>query len=94
MKILVIPIKRVWYDLIKMGIKNEEYRKVKPFWISRLGTEKNFKKYDAVRFVNGYSKTSPNFLIEFKGIRIAFGKWEWGASKTEKHFVISLGKVI
>lgn len=36
MKTLTLPLKKKWFDLIKAGVKKEEYRKIKPFWIKRL----------------------------------------------------------
>lgn len=31
MKILFLPLKKQWYDMICSGIKKEEYRDIKPF---------------------------------------------------------------
>lgn len=36
MKILDLVLKNEWFDLIKKGEKREEYREIKPYWISRL----------------------------------------------------------
>lgn len=36
MKILDLPLKKEWYDMIESGIKTEEYREVKPYWSKRL----------------------------------------------------------
>ena len=36
MKILDLVLKHQWYDLIEDGIKTEEYRELKPYWIKRL----------------------------------------------------------
>lgn len=35
-KILVLPIKRKWFDMIRKGIKLEEYREIKPYYETRL----------------------------------------------------------
>ena len=35
-KILILPIKKEWFDKIKSGEKTEEYREIKPYWIKRL----------------------------------------------------------
>lgn len=34
--ILHLVLKKQWYDLIESGIKKEEYREIKPYWIRRL----------------------------------------------------------
>jgi len=57
-------------------------------WPSRY-----FKNYDVIRFTNGYSITSPSFLVECKGIRIGEGFPNWGAPK-EDVFIIKLGEII
>ena len=36
MRTLYLPIKKKWYELIESGVKTEEYREIKPYWISRL----------------------------------------------------------
>ena len=36
MKILELPLKKEWYNMIESGEKREEYREIKPFWISRI----------------------------------------------------------
>lgn len=98
MKILHLKLKKKWFDMIASGEKKEEYRDVKAFWWSRLieyGDFENFevtkfKHYDAVLFVNGYSKQAPQVLIDCKGIIISHGKPEWGAEG--KQFIIKLGE--
>ena len=41
MKILDLPLKAQWYDMIEKGGKREEYREIKPFWSQRLYQRKN-----------------------------------------------------
>lgn len=36
MKTLHLPLKKKWYELIERGIKTEEYREIKPYWVKRL----------------------------------------------------------
>jgi len=36
MKILDLPLKARWYDMIESGEKKEEYREIKPYWVKRL----------------------------------------------------------
>ena len=33
---LVLPIKRKWFDMIRKGIKLEDYREIKPYYDTRL----------------------------------------------------------
>ena len=52
-----------------------------------------FKEYDLIEFKNGYSKNSPQFTIELKGINIGKGKNDWGAENDKLYFVLKLGKI-
>lgn len=36
--VLTLPLKRKWFDMIKAGIKKEEYRELREYWIKRLLT--------------------------------------------------------
>lgn len=33
---LILPIKKKWFDMILSGEKKEEYREMKPYWETRL----------------------------------------------------------
>lgn len=35
-KTLILPIKKKWFDMIRKGIKLEEYREIKPYYETRL----------------------------------------------------------
>ena len=35
-KTLYLPLKKEWYEMIESGVKTEEYREIKPYWIKRL----------------------------------------------------------
>ena len=36
MKVLYLPLKKEWYNMIESGVKTEEYREIKPYWAKRL----------------------------------------------------------
>lgn len=36
MKVLDLPLKAKWYEMIACGEKLEEYREIKPYWCKRL----------------------------------------------------------
>lgn len=104
MKILHLPLKKEWYEMIEAGIKKEEYRDMSPYWFSRLSictslicNKRNCfncrhlksKDYDAVCFSYGYTRRMMTF--ECKRITIGQGRPEWGAPDHET-FIIKLGK--
>jgi hypothetical protein len=99
MKTLKLTLNKKWFDLIEKGIKTEEYREIKDYWIKRikemsLTRLEAFKHFDLVEFTNGYNKTSPQITMECKGIEVGTGKTEWGAVADTQYFVIKLGREV
>ena len=47
---LILHLKGIFFDQIKAGIKSEEYREVKPYWITRL----EGKTFSSVIIIRGY----------------------------------------
>ncbi len=93
MKVLHLTLKKKWFDMIASGEKKEEYREIKSYWYKRL-VDINFKKFDVVKFRNGYSPNSPTITLEFKRCDIAKGNPEWGAEQGRRYFVITLGEIL
>lgn len=54
MKILILNLKREYFEQIKSGIKTEEYRLCTPYWQKRLEN----KNYDKIIVKLGYPKNS------------------------------------
>lgn len=82
---LTLPIKKKWFDLIKNGIKKEEYREIKPYYDKRFRTI----PCGYIAFRNGYSKTSPTIVCLCK-LRIGIGKEEWGAEPNKMYYVLKI----
>lgn len=87
--VLCMTLKRKWFDMILSGVKREEYREIKEYWIRRLSG----KKFSVIQFSNGYGKNVPTFNIEFPKYDIGIGKKEWGAPD-EHVLILSIGEVI
>lgn len=87
-KVLYLTLKKQWFDLIDKGIKTEEYREVKQYWIKRL----EGRSYDIVEFRNGYQKDAPKMSFKIRDITKSTGNIEWGAVKDVVYFVIKLGE--
>ena len=102
MTTLCLPLKKKWYDMIESGEKCEEYREIKPYWISRLteykiGPDPNmieprrsFKPYTHVLFRYGYTKRT--MLREIVSMKAGFGNPVWGAPADRKVFIIKFKK--
>lgn len=35
-KVLTLTVSKQWFDMIVAGVKAEEYREIKPYWVARL----------------------------------------------------------
>lgn len=102
-KILHLTLKKKWFDMILSGEKKEEYREVKPYWITRLsgkwekgddGTQSITPSYDQVLFTNGYGKNAPQMLVELTALDIGNAKPEWSDNWQGDVFKIKLGNII
>lgn len=97
--ILHLNLTRKWFDMIKRGLKFEEYRAIKPFWDRIFNTGKikiKGKFYDPkdvlICFSNGYNSGRPQMIYSCNGLRTGTGREEWGAEPGEKYYVLSLGE--
>lgn len=86
---IVLPIKRRWFDLIACGEKTEEYRDIKPYYTTRFQKAFSPTGKAVVCLRNGYSKNSPTItcccqLTEGKG------KPEWGAEPDKDYYVLKI----
>lgn len=98
---LILPIKRKWFDMIKSGEKKEEYREIKPYWTKRLQNDGLFEcntKYGFCRpviFKNGYRKDSPKIFCLCKSeIREGQGKQEWGAEPNKEYYILEILEIL
>ena len=80
-RILDLPLKKEWYNMIESGEKKEEYREIKPYWTKRL---KNHK-YTHVRF--RYGDTKKTIMFEIKHITTGIGKQELGAPEHDVYVI-------
>lgn len=102
---LILPIKKKWFDMIKSGEKKEEYREIKPYYNSRLkgylpdfcGLKVFRCEYgigfisieDEIVFRNGYRKDSPSIKCKIK-VRKGYGKPEWGAEPGKEYYILEI----
>ncbi len=93
---LILPIKKKWFDMILFGEKKEDYREIRPYYRSRLYHNDFLDQYGLptikegwIAFRNGYSKNSP-LLHAFCTLDIKTGKPEWGAEIGKEYYVFSI----
>ena len=102
---LILPIKKKWFDMILSGEKKEEYREIKPYYDKRFGNYLvgyPIRDFDAsvyphieftVLFRNGYSRNSPQIKCKCT-LDKGFGKEEWGAEKGKEYYILKIIEVI
>lgn len=97
---LVLPIKKKWFDMIASGVKREEYRDMKQYYRTRfqnlglLDEQGRATFRDAqVIFRNGYSKDSKQFEAKVS-LRKKGGREEWGAERGKKYFVLKIKEIV
>ncbi len=86
MKILHIHPRYIYYDLVEKGLKNEEYRLIKPYWTKRL----EGKNYDLIYYWRAFTKKKIIFKYDGKKIITIVHK-EFG-DKPVKVYALSLRK--
>jgi len=90
MNILHLTLKKKWFDMILSRQKKEEYREIKEYWNVRFSK----KKYDIIKFTNGYGKDKPSFTIELEELLIGLGLTQWGGVPNRIVYILRLGNII
>ncbi|MDQ1253461.1 MAG: hypothetical protein QG646_2628 [Euryarchaeota archaeon] len=76
--------------MIKSGEKKEEYREIKPFYISRLGALQG--QIIDICLRNGYSSTCPSLIVSCE-VTTGTGLKAWGAVPGKYCFVLKIKEV-
>jgi len=96
---LVLPIKKKWFDMILSGEKKEEYREIKPYYTSRFlkvfnmvdGVPSDSKEVQ-IAFTNGYGNKVPAFIANCH-LEMHEGSEEWGAEKDIVYYVLHVSQI-
>lgn len=89
---LILSIKKKWFDMILSGEKKEEYREFNRYYASRF--DKHFYVDGVlipnyVIFRNGYKKDSPKIKC-LCSLAQGFGKKEWGAEPDTVYYILEI----
>jgi len=87
--LIVLPIKKKWFDMIVAGQKKEEYRAFTKRYRSMFfnAADENGEFWCILR--NGYSLKSPSTTVRVS-LSIGKGRPEWGAEPGEQYFVLQI----
>lgn len=105
---LILPIKRKWFDMIKNGEKKEEYREIKPYYTTRFEKLFPYNIYQnedgvwylgnrtpaqEIIFRNGYNRNSPFIKCKCE-LGVGTGREEWGAEPNKKYYILSIMEIL
>ena len=90
---LILPIKKKWFDMIERREKKEEYREDTPYWRSRfvklITSAETISKKHRCLLRNGYGADRPTLEVEYI-LRFGGGREEWGAERGKEYFVLGI----
>lgn len=97
---LIIPIKKRWYDAIRRREKLEEYREPTGYWIARFSgafgcsvQEAEAQRTEAwIKLRNGYGDDKPTITIRAR-LRHGQGRPEWGAIPGKEYIILDVLEV-
>ncbi len=100
MKLLYLTLKKEPFEVMVTGEKQVEIRE-KSKWMNMRLYDRNGheKKYDAVKFVNGYGKNNPYFIAKYLSFETIFGadvtySNEFHLEVNKESWLINLGEII
>lgn len=107
---LTLPIKKKWFDMILSGKKKEEYREIKPYYITRFVKWLGFPKTEeetVLELMREKESIKPREIAFRNGyfadspsfiakctIKIGTGGEEWGAEKGKGYFVLTIHEIL
>ena len=108
--VLKLVLKHKWYDMISQGEKKEEYREIKPYWLTRIGCQAlghctpqtRCQVAEVIDICDDKftqvqffrGYTSTTMLYEIDSISIGEGDPAYGAPKGKDVYIIKLGNRI
>lgn len=106
---LILPIKKKWFDMIASGEKKQEYREIKPYYTSRFNNEfdkmlnpivpynveRDLRKYSLwVNVIFRNGYSKQSPTIKCHcKIRIGTGLQGWGAEPNKEYYVLDILEV-
>ena len=89
MKTLCLPLKKEWYEMIESGVKTEEYREIKPYWVTRLAHCYKWCSLNVVNYLDRCIKCSNNENFnKISGMNYTHVKFSYGYTKRTMIFEI------
>ena len=90
---LILPIKKQWYDMIATGQKKEEYRSITPYYATRFNKIADDNGDFVCMLRNGYTNQSPTMTVKVH-LSIGYGNSDWGADPETEYYILSILDII
>ena len=92
MKTLYLPLKKEWYEMIESGVKTEEYRDIKSYWVQRL-TRYGNDKLNSILYAEFLASSSEVLMLNIEQGLMTFAgythvKFSYGYTKRTMTFEI------
>ena len=95
---LILQIKKQWFDMIALGEKKVEYRDIKPYYTKRFQNAglldihglSTLEPVD-IALRNGYSANAPTIYVQVVLAR-GLGNPEWGAEEGKMYYCLNIVK--
>jgi len=101
---LELVLKGKWYRMIEAGDKSEEYRDIKPYWLTRIFTSGKYMasmgknimpggyngRHSHVRFRLGYAKDAPTMVWKLGHVGIGDATPQWAEGHMGRVIVLPL----
>ncbi len=81
-KTLHLPLKAQWYEMIESGVKTEEYREIKAYWVQRLCVDKDGRKISKsgaeflasnISYLISAINEGAIVFVDYKYVKFSFG---------------------
>lgn len=87
---LILPVKKKWFDMEAEGTKTEEYREITPYWSARIPhSDDGSPQWDMLYLRNGYGDGRPTLAV-FGFWNIQEGRPEWGAEPGKVYYTFHI----
>lgn len=75
MKTLHLPLKKEWYKMIEEGVKTEDYREIKDYWIQRLIETSFFYEFPTREELIEMTEDGSieDFFKDFDAVKFSYG---------------------
>lgn len=101
MSTLNLSLHKLPFEVMLTGEKDNEFRVPSKWIVSRLyNKDGSLKKYDVVKFVNGYGYDKPYFICQYLGFEICTRQFTevysngFEVEVCDGDYIIKLGKIL